>query len=310
MSASISVVVPVYNEEDNLKLLHEKISEVLKNIGREFEIIYVDDSSTDNSFEILKNLKDDNTKIVKFRRNFGQTAAMQAGIDSSQGDIIITLDADLQNDPADIPKLIEKYEQGYDLVSGWRKKRQDNVIRTFPSKIANFLISKTTATGLHDTGCTLKAYNGEVLRSINLFADHHRFIPAIFAQYSNKITELEVEHHPRMYGKSKYNIFRVFRVIVDLLAIAYWRKYKSKPMYFWGFLALAFLLIALVSFVLLILNLLIFKLLLLNIVYSVSFVLFLLSSLVSFAVGLIFESILKVNLAQNKTRYYTIETVL
>ena len=310
MSASISVIVPVYNEEDNLKLLHEKISEVLKNTDRKFEIIYVDDSSTDNSFEILKNLKDENTKIVKFRRNFGQTAAMQAGIDNSQGDIIITLDADLQNDPADIPKLIEKYEQGYDLVSGWRKKRQDNVIRAFSSKIANFFISKITATGLHDTGCTLKAYNGEILRSINLFADHHRFIPAIFTQYSNKITEMEVEHHPRIYGKSKYNIFRVFRVIVDLLAIVYWRKYKSKPMYFWGFLALASSLIALVSFVLLILNLLIFKLLLLNIVYSVSFVLFLLSSLVSFAVGLIFESILKVNLAQNKTRYYTIETVL
>ena len=227
MAYSVSIIIPVFNEEENLNLLHEKITDAMSKMSHKYEIIYIDDGSSDGSFEVLKSLKDKNTKVIKFRKNFGQTAAIYAGINNSCGDIIITMDADLQNDPADIPNLIETYNKGYDLVSGWRKKRQDNIFKTFPSKIANYLISKITQTGLNDSGCTLKAYNGEILRKINLFADHHRFIPSLFLKYTNKIVEIEVEHHPRLHGKSKYNILRVFRVIIDLIALCYWKKYNN-----------------------------------------------------------------------------------
>ncbi len=303
----ISIVIPVYNEEDNLKLLQEKLTNVLNSFEGGYEIIYVDDCSTDNSFEILKSIKNEHTKIIKFRRNYGQTAAMQAGINNSSGDIIITLDADLQNDPNDIPKLVEKYNQGYDLVSGWRKNRHDNLTRTIPSKIANGLISKITKTGLHDTGCTLKAYNGNILRNINLFADHHRFIPARFLEHSTRIAEVEVEHHSRMYGKSKYNILRVFRVIIDIIAISFWQRYKNKPMYFWGGLALISLLLSFIPFICLFFNLSNTNILLL---YLILMVILVVSSFVFIAIGLVFESILKLSLEYYKGQNYTVETIL
>ena len=308
MSYKVSIIIPVYNEEENLKLLHDKITDVVSKNDINYEIIYIDDCSVDSSFDVLKSLKNENTKIIKFKRNFGQTAAMQAGISHSCGDIVITLDADLQNDPNDIPKILSKYNEGYDLVSGWRKNRCDTSIRTIPSKIANLIISKASKTGLHDTGCTLKAYNGDIIRKINLFADHHRFIPSLFMEYSNKITEIEVEHHPRLYGKSKYNIFRVFRVIVDLIAISYWKQYRNKPMYFWGILSFFFAGISLIFFICSIINLhknmdLFYLFIALS---SMSF----LSSVFLFAIGLLFENTLRISLKFDNTQIYSIETIL
>lgn len=306
----ISLVIPVYNEEENIKILHEKISTALRGNNIDYEVIYVDDGSNDNSYNLLKEIKDENTKIIKFRRNFGQTASMQAGINNSKGDIIITLDADLQNDPNDIPKLIEKYKEGYDLVSGWRKNRHDNITRTFPSKIANFLISNITKTGLHDTGCTLKAYNGDILRRINLFGDHHRFIPAIFMEYSDKITEVEVEHHPRIYGKSKYNIFRIFRIINDLAAIAYWKNYKNKPMYFWGNLSAIMFILAIISIVIWFLYLISNIITVFNIILPLLAIILIMSGTITFAIGLIFEAILRNDLRQDKEQNYQIESII
>lgn len=310
MENYLSIIIPVYNEEENIKTLHEKIKNAVENISEQYEIIYVDDGSKDNSYNELKSIKDDHTKIIKFRKNFGQTAALQAGINNSEGKIIIAMDADLQNSPDDIPKLLEKYNEGYDLVSGWRKNRLDNCIRTIPSKIANYIISKVTKTGLHDTGCTLKAYNGDILRKINLFADHHRFIPAIFAEYSDKITEIEVSHYPRVHGKSKYNIFRTFRVILDLIAISYWKKYKNKPVYFWGTLSLISVFIAILALVLLIIDLIIKSCTLFCILWTILFCLFICNSVLLFAVGLILENSVRIILNQNKNAYYMVEEVL
>jgi glycosyltransferase involved in cell wall biosynthesis len=310
MAYSVSIVIPVFNEKENLNLLHKRITDVMNKMSHKYEIIYIDDGSSDESFEVLKSLKDENTKLIKFCKNFGQTAAIYAGINNSCGDIIITMDADLQNDPADIPNLIETYNKGYDLVSGWRKKRQDNIFKTFPSKIANYLISKITRTGLNDSGCTLKAYNGEILRKINLFADHHRFIPSLFLKYTNKIAEIEVKHHPRLHGKSKYNILRVFRVIIDLIAICYWKKYNNKPMYFWGGLALIFLTISFIAMILLLIG--VFKPLplYLNITYTATFCIFFCQSIILFAIGLLFENMVQISLTQKKDRYYSIEKIL
>ncbi len=310
METYLSVIIPVYNEEENIKILHEKIKNAVEKISESYEIIYVDDGSKDNSFSELKLIKDENTKIIKFSRNFGQTAALSAGINNSNGKIIIAMDADLQNSPDDISKLLDKYNQGYDLVSGWRKNRFDNCIRTVPSKIANYVISKITKTGLHDTGCTLKAYNGDILRKINLFADHHRFIPAIFAEYSNKITELEVSHYPRLHGKSKYNIFRTFRVILDLIAISYWKNYKNKPIYFWGSLSLILFGFTILALILLIVALISKLSLSLCILLTILFCLFICNTILLFAVGLIFENIIRLNLNQNKDAYYVVEEIL
>lgn len=308
MTYKVSIVIPIYNEEENVKLLHEQIITVVNENNINYELIYVDDGSTDGSFDVLKTIKNENTKIIKFRRNYGQTAALQAGITNSIGDIVITMDADLQNNPSDIPKILSKYNQGYDLVSGWRKKRHDSSIRTIPSKIANFLIAKISKTGLHDSGCTLKAYNGNIIRKINLFADHHRFIPSIFMEYSNKITEIEVEHQPRMYGKSKYNIFRVFRVIIDIIAISYWKKYRNKPMYFWGMLSLFIFTISLICFAGLLINS--FMNFNLFLFFAGLHCLFLCCSIIIFAIGLLFENSLRISLKIDNTQNYSIEAIL
>jgi len=306
----LSIIIPVFNEEENLSILHSKILDVMQSINLDYEIIYIDDGSSDNSYKILLNLKSTNVKIIKFRKNFGQTPAMQAGIDNSSGKIIIPLDADMQNDPNDIPKLIKMYNNGYDLVSGWRKKRHDNIIRVIPSKIANLIISRFTGTNLHDTGCTLKAYNGEILRSIKLFGEQHRFIPAIFSEYSDKITEVEVNHNPRLYGQSKYNFSRITKVIFDLLAISYWKKYKDRPIYFWGKFSATFVLLQLISIFALIINILTINSNYSNIILSICLIFFILSGFFSFAIGLIFESILRNSLQNNKVSIYTIENIL
>ncbi len=233
----LSIVIPLYNEEENILPLYEEISHVLKNLRREGEIIFIDDGSTDKSFQILKNLvaKDKRIKVIQFKRNFGQTAALSAGIEFSKGEVVIPMDGDLQNDPNDIPKLLAKLEEGYDVVSGWRKNRKDPYLtRKIPSSIANWLISVITKVKLHDYGCTLKAYRREAIERIRLYGEMHRFIPAYAAWEGARITELTVNHRPRIRGKSKYGITRTFKVLLDLITVKFLGSFSTKPLYIFG----------------------------------------------------------------------------
>ena len=237
----LSVIIPIYNEEENVPELHEELRRVLDGLGRAYEIIYVDDGSSDGSFRLLKGLADRHPEVVviQFRRNFGQTAALAAGMDASRGDVLIFMDGDLQNDPADIPRLLETMEDGeYDVVSGWRKNRQDAAInRKLPSRIANRLISWVSGVHLNDYGCTLKAYRREVMQNVRLYGEMHRFIPAYAAWAGARIAELPVNHRARKYGRSKYGINRTLKVLLDLLTLKFLSSYSTKPSYLFGGLA-------------------------------------------------------------------------
>ena len=233
----ITIVVPVYNEQDNVEAVYTAISSALRAMDCSYEIIMVDDGSSDGSYRLLTRLasEDPALKVIRFRRNFGQTAAMSAGFDFAQGDIIIPMDGDLQNDPADIPRLIEKIHEGYDVVSGWRRDRKDTfVTRKIPSMLANALISRLTGVHLHDYGCTLKAYRREVLDGINLYGEMHRFVPALASQFGARVTELPVNHFPRLHGVSKYGISRTLRVILDLMTVKFLMAYSTKPIQLFG----------------------------------------------------------------------------
>jgi glycosyltransferase involved in cell wall biosynthesis len=234
----LSLIVPVYNEEENLPLLMEAICASMQPLNRDWEVIFVDDGSTDHSLDVLKRLIETNSehaRAVIFRRNFGQTAAIAAGIDHARGSIIVLLDADLQNDPSDIPMLLDKLDEGYDLVSGWRKDRQDNKLtRTIPSNIANGLISRVTGVHLHDYGCTLKAYRRDALEGFHLYGEMHRFIPVFAHSVGAKITELPVHHHARKFGKAKYGLERTVKVILDLFTVKFLLDYSHKPMRLFG----------------------------------------------------------------------------
>ncbi|RLJ70031.1 glycosyltransferase involved in cell wall biosynthesis [Hydrogenivirga caldilitoris] len=233
----ISVVIPTYNEEENVPVLYEKLKGVLDSLNEEYEIIFVDDGSYDRTPEILKELadKDKRVKVIRFRRNYGQTAAMYAGFEYAKGDVIITMDADLQNDPEDIPKLLEKLQEGYDIVSGWRKDRKDPFLsRKLPSRIANWIISRVTGVELHDYGCTLKAYRADIAKRFRLYGDMHRFLPALANRFGARVTEIPVKHHPRLYGKSKYGIGRTVRVILDIFLVKFLNEYITKPLYVFG----------------------------------------------------------------------------
>lgn len=236
-TVDISIVVPVYNEQDNVEAVYSAISSALQSMGCSYEIVMVDDGSSDGSYKLLAALaaKDPALKVIRFRRNFGQTAAMSAGFDCAKGDIIIPMDGDLQNDPADIPRLIEKIHEGYDVVSGWRRDRKDTfVTRKIPSLIANAVISRLTGVHLHDYGCTLKAYRREVLDGINLYGEMHRFVPALASQFGAKVAELPVNHFPRLHGVSKYGISRTLRVILDLMTVKFLMAYSTKPIQLFG----------------------------------------------------------------------------
>lgn len=232
----ISVVVPVFNEEENVELLHAQLLESLEKLGIAFEILYVDDGSRDRSFELLARIAEADTrvKVIRFRRNFGQTAAMSAGMEAARGEIIIPMDADLQNDPKDIPRLLEKMDEGFDVVSGWRKKRQDHIWRKIPSRVANGLISRVTGVRLHDYGCSLKAYRAAIMENVNLYGEMHRFIPAYAAMAGARVTEIPVDHHPRLHGQSKYGFGRIQKVALDLLVARFLGKFGQKPIYFFG----------------------------------------------------------------------------
>jgi glycosyltransferase involved in cell wall biosynthesis len=237
----LSIVIPLYNEKENVEPLYNQLKATLEGAGREYEIIIVDDGSTDGSFDVLKRLHEDDEclKVIRFRRNFGQTAAFAAGFDRSQGQVVITMDADLQNDPADIPLLLEKIEEGYDVVSGWRLPRQDPFLtRRLPSLIANWLISQVTGVHLHDYGCSLKAYRREVVKNVQLYGELHRFIPAIANWMGVSVAEVPVRHYPRRFGRSKYGLSRTPKVLLDLLTVRFLLSYSTRPIHIFGGLGL------------------------------------------------------------------------
>ncbi|WP_298440328.1 glycosyltransferase family 2 protein [Geobacter sp.] len=234
---NLSIVVPIYNEEDNIVPLHQGVTAALAETGLDYELILVDDGSSDGSFHLLREIagRDPRVKVIRFRRNFGQTAAMAAGFDAARGEVIVPMDGDLQNDPADIPMLLAKIDEGYDVVSGWRRDRQDTFInRRLPSIIANGLISRMTGVHLHDYGCTLKAYRREVLEGVNLYGELHRFVPALASQVGARVAELPVRHHPRLHGTSKYGISRTTRVVLDLMTVKFLLTYSTKPIQLFG----------------------------------------------------------------------------
>lgn len=233
----LSVVIPVFNEEESLNLLFKSLYDALEALPFDWEIVFVDDGSHDGSLSILEKYAVADPRhivVVAFRRNFGQTAAIAAGIDHAEGEIIVLMDADMQNDPADIPMMLEKIDEGYDLVSGWRFKRQDSFSRRLPSQIANGLISRVTGVYLHDYGCTLKAYRREILTNFRLYGEMHRFIPAYAGSVGAKILEVPVQHHPRRYGKAKYGLERTLKVMLDLVTVKFLISYSQKPIYLFG----------------------------------------------------------------------------
>jgi len=239
MLPELSIVIPLLDEQDNLRTLHERLTQALTDTRMSYEIIYVDDGSRDNSFNLLRDLanqgSNERVKVIKFRRNYGQTAAISAGIHHAQGEVIITMDADLQNDPRDTPRLLAKLAEGYDVVSGWRKNRKDKLLtRKIPSWMANRLISDITGVALHDYGCTLKAYRAGLLKSVRLYGEMHRFIPAYAALEGARVTEIVVGHHARKAGKSKYTLARTFKVLLDLLVVKFLSSYATKPIHLFG----------------------------------------------------------------------------
>ncbi|MBI5632987.1 MAG: glycosyltransferase family 2 protein [Nitrospirae bacterium] len=238
---TISVVIPLYNEEENVQELYSRLKGVLDTLGTDYELLFVDDGSSDNTLKFLQEIQagDSNVVVLSLRRNFGQTAAFAAGFDYSRGDVIITMDGDLQNDPNDIPKFIELMKDN-DLVSGWRKKRKDPFIsRRLPSIMANWLISKVTGVNLHDYGCSLKAYKRDVIKNLKLYGEMHRFIPAVASWYGVRIAEVVTEHHPRVRGKSKYGISRTMKVVLDLITVKFLQSFSTKPLQFFGPIGLA-----------------------------------------------------------------------
>lgn len=233
----LSLLLPVLDEEENLRPMHAKISEALDSLGKTAEVIYVDDGSTDESLQVLREIAahDERVRVVSLRRNYGQTAAMSAGIDAAKGEILIPMDADLQNDPADIIRLLDKLDEGYDVVSGWRKNRQDKLFtRKIPSQIANLVISRIGGVPLHDYGCSLKAYRRDVIQDVKLYGEMHRFIPIYASWAGARVAEIPVEHHARTMGKSKYGLSRTIKVVFDLMTIKFMASYQTKPIYVFG----------------------------------------------------------------------------
>jgi len=238
---TVSMVIPLFNEEDNVETLHERLTHVFTRLGVEYEVIYVDDGSTDGTLPLLEEIQQRDPRVValSLRRNFGQTAAFAAGFDFARGDVVVTMDGDLQNDPDDIPKFLELIKDN-DLVSGWRKKRKDHLFsRRLPSILANWLISKVTGVKLHDYGCSLKAYRRDVIKNLKLYGEMHRFIPAVASWYGVRIAEVETVHHPRMKGKSKYGLSRTIKVVLDLITVKFLQSFSTKPLQFFGTIGIA-----------------------------------------------------------------------
>ncbi|MEZ4754191.1 MAG: glycosyltransferase family 2 protein [Bdellovibrionota bacterium] len=241
MSKSISVIIPVYNEEDNVEPGYKELTSILQRMNCLYELIYIDDGSKDRTLSRLLDIsaQDSNVKVIEFRRNFGQTAAMAAGLDYAQYDLVATLDGDMQNDPAELPMMAAKIEEGYDIVAGWRKHRQDKLVsRKIPSKIANWLISKSTNVQLHDYGCTLKVMKKDLAKQIKLYGEMHRFIPALAAEIGAKMIEVPVNHRARQFGTTKYGISRTLRVVLDLLTVKFLLGFSKRPIHLFGTIGL------------------------------------------------------------------------
>lgn len=295
----LSVIIPVYNEEESLPDLHLALRQALSDPALKWEVIYINDGSQDGSIQVLERLAEEDpehSRVVDFRRNFGQTAAIAAGIDYSQGEIIVLMDADLQNDPQDIPMMIEKIHQGYDVVSGWRANRQDAFFsRTLPSRIANWLISTVTGVHLHDYGCTLKAYRREVITGFRLYGEMHRFIPAYASSVGARMIEVKVRHHARKYGKTKYGINRTIKVILDLFTVKFLLSYANKPIYLFGGAGILLMLISSIAMLLLAVRRLVFNIPVLSSpIFQVSTMVFILG----------FQSILMGLIAEMQVRTY------
>ncbi|MFC2065139.1 glycosyltransferase family 2 protein [Chloroflexota bacterium] len=310
----LSLVIPVFNEEETLISLDESVHNALQEFGTNWEVIYIDDGSQDGSLKILADLAEadkEHVRVVHFRRNFGQTAAIAAGIDYARGEIIVTLDADMQNDPTDIPMMVAKLNEGYDVVSGYRKDRKDTLItRKIPSQAANWLISLVTGVHLHDYGCTLKAYRREVLQNIRLYGEMHRFIPVYAHAYGARITELQVRHHPRKFGKTKYGLDRTLKVILDLFTVKFLLSYSAKPIYLFGGAGVILILLS---------GLVLFYLLVRRIFFSISVLaspLFQMSAMVfilgfqSILMGLIAELLVRTYHESQKKPTYTVRTAI
>lgn len=247
---ALSVIVPLYDEQESIGPLYEAIAAVLDAMPQRSEIVFVDDGSTDGTYTRIARLhrSDARVRCVRFRRNYGQTAAMQAGFDLARGTVLVSMDGDLQNDPADIPRLVAKLDEGYGVVCGWRKDRHDNTLsRTIPSKVANWLIARMTGVAIHDSGCSLKAYRAQLIKNTRLYAEMHRFIPAIASLSGTRITEIVVTHHPRRFGQSKYGLSRVWRVAWDLLVVKMLTGFSRAPAALYGVLSIPFLLATLAS---------------------------------------------------------------
>lgn len=248
MKPVISIVVPLYNEEECARILYEKIRDACESFGKTYEIVLVDDGSRDETYSILKSIaqSDSHVRVVRFRKNYGQTAAMSAGFALALGEIIVSMDGDLQNDPADIPLLLEKLDEGFDVVCGWRKQRQDKFwTRRVPSVIANWIIRLVTGVRIHDNGCSLKVYRASVIKRVPIYGEMHRFIPAMTTQADARIAEIVVNHHPRRFGKSKYGIGRVWRVLLDIITVKMITGFAARPMLWFGFMSVPFFILGL-----------------------------------------------------------------
>jgi glycosyltransferase involved in cell wall biosynthesis len=309
----ISIVVPIHNEEPSILPLYDRLTATMEKLQRQYELIFVDDASADRSFELLANLVeiDPRMKVVRLRRNFGQTAALSAGFDEAEGDIVVSMDGDLQHAPEDIPALLERLDQGYDIASGWRKHRVDNlVLRKIPSRIANWLMAKTSGVALHDFGTTFKAYRAEILKDVNLYGELHRFIPALASFYGARVIEVPISNINRPAGESHYGIGRTFRVLFDILTIQFLLKYFTRPMHFFG----KFGLLGLLSGGAIMMYLAIFKLLGGIIVQEhgpllIAGALLLLSGMMMFSTGLLGEMMMRTYFESQGRRIYAIREV-
>jgi glycosyltransferase involved in cell wall biosynthesis len=311
---NLSLIIPVYNEQDNLPYLFEAINKVMSSIKHTWEAILVDDGSRDNSLTVLKEYaqKDPgHIRVISFRRNYGQTAAIAAGLDYAQGEIIVLLDADMQNDPADIPGMLAKLDEGYDLVSGWRISRKDNALtRNFPSMIANWIISRVTGVHLHDYGCTLKAYRRDVLEGFRLYGEMHRFIPVYASSVGAKIIEMPVNHHPRKYGKTKYGLERTVKVVLDLFTVKFLVAFSSKPIYLFGGTGGLFMLVSTIIMIYLFVRRLFFFVSVTGSpLFQVSVMLFILG-FQSMLMGLIAELLVRTYHESQRKPTYTVRTMI
>jgi len=314
MTLELSLITPVYNEEENLPLLYAAIQQVMKPIGKTWEVIFVDDGSRDKSLAVLETLvKQDpeHVRVVVFRRNFGQTAAITAGVDYAQGDTIILLDADMQNDPADIPLLLAKLDEGYDLVSGWRKDRKDNrLTRTIPSNLANGLISRVTGVHLHDYGCTLKAYRRGALEGFRLYGEMHRFIPVFAHSVGARITEIPVRHHPRRFGVAKYGLERTVKVVLDLFTVKFLLDYSHKPMRLFGGMGVSLIFVSVALLLYLFIRKIFFLIAVLSSPFFQISIMLLILGFQSILMGLIAELLARTYHESQSKPTYTVRTVL